>query len=396
MPSFDLYQKLYGGRTQGQVRKDDSDMLMNATWWEDIDSRVGYLYDYAHDDEFFLEKNLHPDKSKTKIAVDVKIIQSTYNSLATDEQSHHIMFRPDYVSNVDYYESAFGKYGTAHFPIGLYVDIPDKTGLYQRWLIVDNYTEHSNQFPTYEVLPVDWKLQWICQNVKYECWGCLRSQSSYNQGTWRDYLTERQENQRKITLPMNDKTETLFYNQRLAISSFVNKREPVVWRVTKVEDATPIGIDKLTMAQDNYDQNNDYIERDNEGKIIGIWCDYFKADIPPTEPDTPHPTVYSIITYSGNSANMRINGSTKKLTVKFYNDDGEIDYQPGIWKFMVDSNDVASLIEVTTSTDDTTLSDNQIKIKFVGDDSYISKNLVVSYESDNGVKSSVTLNLLGL
>lgn len=202
------------------------------------------------------------------------------------------------------------------------------------------------------------------------------------------------ENQKLTWLPQNDKTKTIFYDTRTAISE--DRPIPVTWSCTKVEDTNVKGIARYTWKQDKWDEHNDYIERDAEGRLLGMWCNYFSSNITPTEPDTPHPTIYSIITYSGNNANMRINGSTKKLTVKFYNDDGEIDYQPGIWKFMVDSNDVVSLIEVTTSTDDTTLSNNQIKIKFVGGDSYISKNLVVSYESDSGVKSSVTLNLLGL
>mgnify|MGYP006988855128 CR=1 FL=1 len=159
MPSFDLYKQMYGSRTQGQVRKDDSDMIMNATWWEDIDSRVGYLYDIFHDDQFNVEFDLHSEKSKTKIPVDVKLIQSTYNSLAQDEQSHHIAFRPNYTPNVDYYDATFRKYGNARFPIGLYIDLPDEKGKYRRWLIVDNYTEYSNQFPSYEVLPIDWRLQ---------------------------------------------------------------------------------------------------------------------------------------------------------------------------------------------------------------------------------------------
>lgn len=396
MPSFELYQKMLGGVTDGQARKRDSDMIMDATFFEDIDARVGYLYDQAHDDEFDLIRDLHPQQSKTKIPVDVKLIQSTYNSLSTDEQSHHIMFRPSYVPNVDYYEDAFGKYGDARFPIGLYIDMPDEKGAYRRWLIVDNYSEYSNQFPTYEVLPIDWKLQWIFNNTKYECWGCLRSQSSYNSGIWTDHIFTRQENQKKITLPTNIKTETLFYNQRVSMSSFVDGHEPVVWKVTKVEDISPIGVDKLTLAQDNFDQHNDFIERDVTGKIVGIWCDYFKSNIPPEEPDKPEPAVYSEITYTGKNTNVTIKGNFKKFTVTFYDADGEIALRSGEWKFTINDEDAKDLLTVKTSDDDSTLSPNQIKLKFIGDDSHIGENLVISYESDDHIKSSVTMNLIGL
>lgn len=43
MPSLDLYKKQYGTGTVGQVHKKQSDMIMNATWWNDIQSRVAYL-----------------------------------------------------------------------------------------------------------------------------------------------------------------------------------------------------------------------------------------------------------------------------------------------------------------------------------------------------------------
>ena len=396
MPSFDLYKKMYGGRTQGQVRKDDSDMLMEQTWYEDINSRIGYIYSQEYDDEFNVADDLHPEKSKTKIPVEIKFFEVEYNSLSKDEVGQHILFKPsfNYKDVIPYYDKLFAEPLGAAYPDGLYIDVPDSKGVYHRYLCVDQYRRYANQFPSYIVLPCNHKLQWIYKNQKMESWCVLRSQNSYNSGVWIDYKIQTVENQKLTWLPQNNTTKTIFYDTRTAISE--DRPIPVTWSCTKVEDTNVKGIARYTWKQDKWDEHNDFIERDAEGRLLGMWCNYFLSNITPTEPDTPHPTVYSIITYSGNNANMRINGSTKKLTVKFYNDDGEIDYQPGIWKFMVDDNDVASLIEVKTSADDTTLSDTQIKIKFVGGDSYINKNLVVSYESDNGIKSSVTLNLLGL
>ena len=45
MPSLDLYKKLHTATSIGQVHKQESDMIMEATWDTDINTRVCYLYD---------------------------------------------------------------------------------------------------------------------------------------------------------------------------------------------------------------------------------------------------------------------------------------------------------------------------------------------------------------
>ena len=187
MPSLSMQKRLNDlkGKTLGQVHKYESDRIMEATWYNDIDARIGYLYDQAHDDEFEVKDDLHPEKT-SKIPVEIKFFEMEYNSLAKDEVSQHIMFKPSYKPNVPYYDDKFAKPLHAEFPIGLYIDVADSRGDYQRWLIVGQYREHSNQFPSYLVLPCDHKLQWIYQGKKYESWCVLRSQSSYNSGLWTD------------------------------------------------------------------------------------------------------------------------------------------------------------------------------------------------------------------
>jgi len=182
MPSFELYKKLLGGITDGQARKRDSDMVMEATFWEDISSRTAYFYSQEYDDEFDVEDDLHPEKSKTKIPIDIKFYEIEYNSLSNDEVGMHVMFKPsfDYKDVVPYYDEVFRKPLSAAFPDGLYADIPDEKGEYHRWLFVDEYRRYANQFPSFIVLPVNFKARWIYDNKKMESWGVLRSQNSYN------------------------------------------------------------------------------------------------------------------------------------------------------------------------------------------------------------------------
>lgn len=183
MPSLDFYRRSKP-MTIGQHHKKNSDLIMEHTWDTDIASRVGWLYDQAHDDAFDLDADLHPENSKSKIPVEIKFFEIEYNSLAKDEVPYHIMFKPSYEPNVSYYDAKFKKPLGSIFPIGLFIDIPDEKGIYRRWLVVGQYREYSNQFPTYLVLPCDFKLKWIYKGKKMESWSVLRSQSSYNSGLW--------------------------------------------------------------------------------------------------------------------------------------------------------------------------------------------------------------------
>lgn len=179
MPSLDFYRRQKNkGMTIGQHHKMDSDMIMEATWDNDIASRVIWLYDQEHDDQFDDDFTLDPTKSKTKIPVEAKFYEMEYNSLSKDEVSQHVMFKPSQEPCVPYYDEQFHYPYGAEYPVGLYCDIPDSRGIYQRWMIVAHYREHSNQFPSYMVLPADYKLKWIYKNKKYESWVVLRSQNS--------------------------------------------------------------------------------------------------------------------------------------------------------------------------------------------------------------------------
>ena len=52
---------------------------------------------------------------------------------------------------------------------------------------------------------------------------------------------------------------------RLIISA--PTEHPLVWSITKIENTKPVGIQKLTIYQDFWDEHRDYIERDENGKM---------------------------------------------------------------------------------------------------------------------------------
>ena len=182
MPSFDSYKRMLGNpKTIGEAHKIESDKVMEWAWNNDIDAKVAYFYTQDRDEEFRIRTGLHPEKTR-KIPVEIKFFEMEYNSLAKDEVAYHVSFKPsfDYKKTIPYYDEEFAEPLGALFPIGLYCDIPDSRGVYNRWLVVGQYRNYSNQFPSYLVLPCDHLLQWVFKGKKYESWCVLRSQNSYN------------------------------------------------------------------------------------------------------------------------------------------------------------------------------------------------------------------------
>ena len=405
MPSLDTYKRMKGNAsTIGHVHKEQSDMIMEATWDRDIDSRVVYFYDQDRDDEYDLSDDLHPYNSKTKIPVEVKLFEMEYNSLAKDETGQHIIFKPsfDYKKAIPYYDKEYRDVVDSMFPVGLYMDAPDSKGIYHRYLVVGQYRHYANQFPSYIVLPCDFKLRWIANQQKYSCWGVLRSQSSYNSGLWTDYKVTSTENQKLFWCPYSPTTVELFYDTRCAISG--PRFEPIVWSISKVEDMNVKGIIRLTFKQDRWNSHTDVIEYNDNGDYVGAWCDYYKDGVPIKDEeytDIPSPTIHSVITYAGLKPEVKVGGSYKKFTVTFYDDElneNVIPALPGHWEFKIcelnlDASDLILYEDITPVGE---YMYKQIKVKFIGNDEWINKNLHIWYISDTGVKSRINVNIVGI
>lgn len=387
MPSLETYRKKLGCGSVGEFHKKQSDMLMELTWDNDLASQTAYLYDQAHDDEFYLSELQH--KNTQKIPVEVKFYEIEYNSLAKDTVPYHIMFKPSYVPNVPYYKDNFENPYGSQFPIGLYIDLRDGNGNYQRWLIVDQYRDDSIQFPSYLVLPCNHKLQWIYKGKKYESWCVLRSQNSYNSGVWTNYKETTIENQKVVWLPTNPKTQTIYYDQRVVISA--PRETPIIWQCSKVEEINVRGISRYTFAQTKWNDHTDYIEKNEDGQIIGMWGDYFSTGLTPTpieDDEKPIPKLHAKIQVVGKPEIMI--GYTKRLKLSFFDEDEkEVEVITGLWEFSCGAEEMKEHISVTQITND------QIEIKLDCEDDYIGEILLVTYTSYNGVSATAEIVIGG-
>lgn len=199
MPSLEMARRIAsvknnGAKTIGQIHKENSDFVMDATFWNDPQSKVCYIYDYEHDDfitdEFGITRTLKDNmfyENTNKTRIDAKFIVKTYQSMDKDQVEYYVQFRPSQKITFDendelfYFENIHKRYNS-DFPVGAFLDIPDDKGVYHKWLICR--AEPANQFPKYLVLPTNYELMWIETNgserIKRRMWSVLRMQSSYN------------------------------------------------------------------------------------------------------------------------------------------------------------------------------------------------------------------------
>lgn len=384
-----------GAKTIGQIYKEQSDELMEWTWDNDIQSKVCYIYDYAHDNEPELKDHMTYENT-TKTRIDAKFIITQYGSISKDQVAYHLMFKPSQPLEFNdgdelyYFETNYRKKYDIPFPCSLYIDIPNEKGIYEKWLIINE--EQGNQFIKYNILPINYRFEWVetsGQNrYKRRMWGVDRQQLNYTAGVWIDRYFNIPDNVDKAFLPLNNITENINYvdensnNQRMIISA--KTKHPLTWKLTKLENTKPLGLLQLTFSQTSFDQNNDYIEKDDDGNIIGMWADFYES-ITPIDPDIPSPTpstTYGKITAS--TSTIKVGGSYKNLTLKLYDaDDNEItdsysSYSPDDFKWTCSityGNKTTDLTDVVSWLKGSLF--NQRKIKFPNNRSYLGKILDV-------------------
>ena len=386
--------------TLGERLKSDSDKLMESTWDNDIQSKRCYVYDYFHDD-FFTDKfgilrtlkdhMTYDHTNKTRI--DAKFIIKSYQSMDKDQVEYYLQFKPSQkkeFSSKDelyYFETDYrNRYGNGNF-IGLYVDVPDSSGIYRKWMICRE--EISNQFTKYLILPCSYELMWVentgKERVTRRMWAVLRQQLSYTIGEYTDQIFTKMDNQNKIWLPLNSITENLWYtdenskNMRVLVGALT--KHPIAWTITKVENAQPIGIQKLTIYQNVYNKHTDYVNLET-GEM---YADFYKDGVPAKNGINNHhlnaSTLFAKISSSSDSIKNGMGYQT--LSVRIFNDSNEeltdeysnADFS---WSCDIEGNDW------TNSTNWKNDSFNSIKINFKKNVSQLTKLLNLKCEITMG------------
>lgn len=351
-----------GGR-MGMALKQQSDMIMDATFHRDIAFRKCYIQDkdvhfpeqtlsgYLEAKSVYEGKSVYePEMMHGFVPIDCKYLVKSYYSISGDTIDYYLQFRP----------TEHGK--NPNIRVGAYVFIPDDLGVYNLWLIVAR--DDKPQFPQFYVLRCDFVAKWHISEedrVNYEgahvdtgsyySWAVARIQSSYNSGIWTDYLTTSVENQKKLWFPTNSDTQTIIYNEHITISN--NPLRRTSWEVTKVIDTEPAGLTKITLAQQlEYGPRDDLSWVNTTTNQIsdtehGIMYDFYQ---PRTNDKVQHSPINvkiadnSIISFSGVKPNLKCGGSYKVYTANFYKNEEIVDDRP-YWRmtYYINDNQVCEL-----------------------------------------------------
>ena len=396
MSAFSKYQKIYGNLTQGQARKEISDEIINNTWYEDIASRNMYLYDWYHDlksPEKHLLRNLNPTDDEFKQPLEIKYTKDRSQRFGSDQVEYHIQMRPGQTCNVDYFDEAYANVYGNIFPVGLYGDIANSDGIYNRFLIVSTADYYVNQFPTYAVLPCNYVINWVFENTTYQMAGVYIPANSYSDGLSTGSVISTADDQAAVILPLNRASENLWMNQRILLDANI-KGKPHAWKMGKVNRVSSLGIVQISLIEDLYNDNTDYVERDSDGNITAMYADYYNGGLTPDSSDETDPSeAYAVITYKGaQNSTIKVGGSARTFVITFYDADGnELPFEEGTWSFSIGEVPADDLVEVQSTTEE-----NQLKVRFIGGNSYISNVLTVTYTSVSGITDGIDMNIAGL
>lgn len=205
---------------------------------------------------------------------------------------------------------------------------------------------------------------------------------------WVDYKVQSPENQKIVWCEFNDKTNTIFYDQRIAISQL--REEPVVWSCSKVEDKGVDGIAKYTFKQDKWNAYTDYIEYNDDGNLVGMWCNYFDQEVIPEPPEDDSANITCKITYDGvQNSQFKVKGSARTFSVTFYKDEEIIPYRDGAWSFLMDDSPADDLFTLDMQDD------HSVKVKFLGTDKYMGKKVTITFKTPDNIASSIQMNIVG-
>lgn len=341
--NIDTYKEYLSshGKTLGQARRNQSDVIMNSTFTQSPSYKKVYI--------------LTKDGWQWE---DTKYQTHSEQSIVKDTVDYYLQFRPK-----------------IHYPIGSYVIVPDDTSpdinltedellnpfsqpiknRTQWWIIVGR--DESYSYVRYMILKCDWEFKWVYNGKLMTCWACSRNANSYTSGVWRDNISSSLDDLTQAWLPdlyytyceeldnlgLPD-TRTIMHGQRFFMSN--NDLDPKIYEVTKIKDINPQGIIKLSIKQHELNEKRDNVE-------LHI-CDYYTddGDIQIDKPvvETPDVTKSSTITWMIVNENGELEenndptyeklqlGQTCYFMARFYNGADEIEVD-GHWRIELINTD---------------------------------------------------------
>lgn len=236
------------GTTIPEMLRKNSDMIMERSWYTTPEVRRVRLFKHKAGTYGHLYQDVAFE--------DARFIHKSVQEISSQQVEYYLMFKPG-----------------VEYPLGTYVEIVDEFGHINNWLICKKSMDM--QFVLYNILPCNYLFKWVAHNHVCECLGVLRGLNSYSAGIKENEVFINADNRCKMFLPTDDVTRQLTYDKRLVISA-EGREIPLVWKCTKIEELTPIGISTITVDQDVFNRDTDYNE--TYGYVADINSDVIVVD----------------------------------------------------------------------------------------------------------------------
>lgn len=186
----------------------------------------------------------------------------------------------------------------------------------------------------------------------------------------------------KFWLPWNNISSEIKHDMRFFISML--QEEPYAYKVSKIKNTSPKGIITVTVEQDRFDSNKDYVNLDT-GEM---YADYYSSAITPKE-EIPQEETTDVLLIEAVSYNVRIRGS-KVVYAKILDKDGNdvtnnYDGSQLEWSFKIKDDEFAedSLIEIDETYRYKEGNQYKCKFKFNGDEDYVDKRIIAEVKIKN-------------
>ena len=178
---------------------------------------------------------------------------------------------------------------------------------------------------------------------------------------------------------------------------------PVTYRITKVENTVPKGVNMFTIYQDEFNQHTDFVcleDNNPDFKFGEMYADYWtngiENKVPVVEKEPVHKDNNTLLLKCAKTT-IKVGGSYKTITAQIINDQGEdvtSEYSDAInWKWEIDENDTDDLVKTLISDESNIVF--KIKLAEKIDESYIGKKLKVKCNSDT-LEEEIILDIVAL
>ncbi len=222
-----------GITTVPEAIRNDSEAIMLASWYNS--STVLHCKLYRH------KKGTFGSEYEWIADEDVRFTRVENQNVKSNEIDFRIQFKP-----------------RVRYDIGTYIDIPDETGKMQRWLIC--HKDNEMPFTRYHVLRCNYLFKWVYENHVWQSFGVQRGINSYSSGQKKGERFSYLSDLNGLWLPTDEVSCTMEFDTRIIIGD-PNRKKPIVWKVSSIEECQPEGVSKFTLMQDFYNALTDYDEK---------------------------------------------------------------------------------------------------------------------------------------